>query len=220
MSFQEGIRVRAAWRAHHGANTFAVAVVLAVLITAIILPGRAQAATNAGAFLSELSSRAIAELTEPGLSEAEKEARFRALIREGFDIHKIGRFVLGRYWRRASKSQREAFLAVFEDMIVYRFLPLFADYSGEALVVGNVRQFSDNPNLFSVSSDLKRPDGAPVQVDWRIHGKDGKYRILDVVAEGVSIAVTLRSEYASVLKQNGGDVAALTEALRAKVATL
>jgi phospholipid transport system substrate-binding protein len=186
------------------------------------LPGRGTAAADAGAgaFLSDLSVKAIDQLTVAGLSREEKERRFRKLMVQGFDIPAIGRFVLGRYWRRADRPDRDAFLNIFEDMIVFRFLPLFEDQAGDKLHVGVVRPFGNNTHLFNVSSELVRKKGEPVQIDWRIRKEGDQYKILDVIAEGVSIAVTLRAEYGSVLKQNGGNVAELTQTLRKKLATL
>jgi len=177
----------------------------------------ARAAPDAGTFLAELSDRAIKDLTEPGLSKAEEERRFRALIADGFDIPAIGRFVLGRYWRDASETERQDFLAVYEDMMIQRFLPVFGQYSGERVQVGIVRPFGDGTGIVNVASAIVRQQGEPVRVDWRLHLVDGGYKIVDIVAEGVSIGVTLRSEYTTFLKNNGGSVAALTQLLRSKI---
>ncbi len=198
------------------------AAILAAMLLAALFGGqaRAQAAQDAGRFLAELTDRAVDRLTEPGLSDDERERRFRGLIGESFDIPAIGRFVLGRYWRRASEEERAAFLATFEDLIVHRFLPLFAEYSGDKISVGVARPFKSNPNFISVSSELLREKGEPVHIDWRVRRRDDGYRIVDIVAEGISIAVTLRSEYASVLKQNGGDVGDLVRKLRAMIEAL
>jgi len=179
--------------------------------------GSARAATDAGGFLAEFSDQAIAELTAPGISDAEKERRFRALIDEGFDIPAIGKFVIGRYWRNTDTAEQQDFLTTFRDMMVYRFLPIFGEYSGERLKVGIVRPFATGSNISNVSSELVRTQGEPVPVDWRILYADGGYKIVDIIAVGVSIAVTLRSEYTSVLKSNGGDVGALTRVLRKKI---
>ncbi len=196
--------------------------VLALLLVAAVLgsQGRALAAEDAGTFLVELSQRAVDELSEPGLSAAEQERRFRSLLNEGFDIPAISRFVLGRYWRRASPADQARFIATFEDLVVLRFLPLFSEYSGEKLRVGLIRPFKNNPNFVNVTTELLRQNGEPIQVDWRVRRRDGAYKIVDIIAEGISIAVTLRSEYTSVLKRNGGNVGALTQELRAKIAGL
>lgn len=183
-------------------------------------PTRAEAPADAGAFLAELSSRAMAQLNETGLDEAEKKRRFRALLNEGFDVEAIARFVLGRYWRAAGDAERREFLTVFEDSMVFRFLPVLGDYTGAALAVGQVRPFGQSGHMYSVDSELRRREGPPIKVDWRIHKGASGYRILDILAEGVSVAVTLRAEYNSVLQQNGGKVAALNKALRDKIAGL
>ncbi len=191
---------------------------LAVFSLVSALPvGSARGASDAGAFLAEYSDRAIAQLTVPGITEAEKEQRFRVLIDEGFDIPAIGKFVVGRYWRSTSSTDRQDFLATFRNMMVNRFLPVFGEYKGERLKIGVVRPFSTGSNVSSVSSELVRSQGEPVKVDWRILRANGRYKIVDIIAVGVSIAVTLRSEYTSVLKNNGGDIGALTRILKKKI---
>ena len=194
----------------------------AAVFLALVLgvPARAGAVEGPGKFLIELTDRAISQLTEPGLTDDEQERRFRRLLKEGFDLQEIGRFVLGRYWRGASEAQRSGFLVVFEDLMVHRFLPLFAEFSGEKFDVGASRPFGNNPNFVSVASRLLRSEGEPIRVDWRMRERDGAYKIVDIVAEGISMAVTLRSEYVSVLKQNRGDIGALIGSLRAKIAGL
>lgn len=195
--------------------------VLAALAAAAILsaqPAR-SAELDAADFLDDLSRRGVQELTEPGLSVAEQERRFRVLIDESFDIPAIGRFVLGRHWHGASQAEQHEFLELFKDLLVRRFLPLFGKYSGEVLAAGTARPFGDRPDLVSVASRILRPQAEAIQVDWRMRRLEaGGYKILDIVAEGVSIAVTLRAEYGSVLKQAGGDVGKLNELLRDKIA--
>jgi phospholipid transport system substrate-binding protein len=199
--------------------------VLRLLATVLLLAAgsaaaRAQDTQDAGRFLAEFSDRAITQLAETGIGEAEQERRFRALLGDGFDLPAIGRFVLGRYWKRTRGAEQAAFIAVFEDMIVNRFLPLFGELSGERLNVGLVRPFRNNPDFFTVSTVVPRPGSEDIRVDWRVQRRDGRHKIVDIVAEGVSISVTLRSEYTTVLKNNGGDVQALIDQLREKIANL
>ncbi len=199
-----------------------VAVLLAASILLLGAPGSARvaAAEGAGGFLIELTDRAVAQLTERGLTDAEKKKRFRELLKEAFDLPEIGRFVLGRYWRRADAAQRREFIDAFESMMLHRFLPLFSDFSGEKFDVGASRPYKNNPDFVSVETKLLRPEGETIHINWRVRKRDQRYKIVDIVAEGVSIAVTLRSEYVSVLKQNGGDVDALTRVLREKAKSL
>ena len=149
------------------------------------------------------------------LEDKEKEKRFRALALKSFDIPKISKFVLGRNWRKATAAERDEFIAIFGEVNLQRFMPLFTEYSDQKFEVTAVRADKDKPSLFFVSSTLSRPEGEPATVEWRISRKGGRYKILDVVAEGVSMVLTLRKEYGTVVKRSG--VGGLITQLREKI---
>lgn len=193
--------------------------VAAVVLMALAAPGaRAATPPDAGAFLTNFNHRVGEQLAATDIAPEERERRFGALLKQTLNIEIIGRFVLGRHWRRASDEERKAFIEAFQRAIVHRFLPLLTKYSGGRLSVGHIRPDPKNPALSTVTSRLLRPQGEPVRVEWRIRREGGQYQIVDIVAEGVSIAITLRSEYSSFIRQHGGDVGALTESLRQRVA--
>lgn len=177
----------------------------------------AESADSASAFMQAYSDRSIRMLTEAGVGQGQREARFRRLLAEGFDLPTIGAFVLGRYVRVATEDQRRAFLDVFQDAMAQRFVPLFSKHPNERLQV--VREYvsaSDRKSTF-VNSVITQPTDEPVKADWRIRKRDGQFKIIDVVIEGVSMLVTLRSDYTSVITRNGGRVDALIEKLRQRV---
>ncbi len=180
---------------------------------------QSQAGTEhpASTFLDSVRERAIAGLTDTTRSDEEREALFRGLLNETFDIRSIGRFVVGRYWRKAEADDREAFLEAFEDAIVQRFLPLFSQYQGEQLIIGKAAPDRKNPKYTVVTSTYIDAQGREVKADWRLLQRDGDYKVFDVVVEGVSMAITLRSEYASVIKNRGG-LPGLVVLLREKLA--
>jgi phospholipid transport system substrate-binding protein len=162
-------------------------------------PGHAAADESkaAGAFLASLTERAIEQLTDDSVETNERARRFRDLFREGFETRTIGRFVLGRYWRGAAKTARDDFLVVFEDILVQRFAPQFAGYGDTRFKVGAVRPLKGEAQ-YLVSSTVKTPDDKTVNIDWRVRRSDGRFKILDIIGEGASMALTLRSEYGSV----------------------
>ena len=192
--------------------------VLAVSI-GVLAPaaGRAKEA-DAGAFLKSLSQTASEKLGGVELSEAQKEQNFRAMFRSAFDVPAISRFVLGKYWRRASEVQREDFMAAFEELHMRRFLPLFAKYDEEAIAVLGISAEEAKPDLFRVSSRIDRGEGEPLAVVWRIRDTGESYKVLDIVAEGVSMAISLRHEYGAVAKTHGLD--SLLQQMRDKSAEL
>jgi phospholipid transport system substrate-binding protein len=186
-----------------------------VLLTAASVPS--ATAADPGTFIASMGNQAIAQLTDRSLTDAERERRFRVLLKQNFDVPAIGRFVLGRYWRTSSSAQQSQFLNVFETVIVKRFTPMFAKYGGETFEICRVVQDSD-PKYASVCSVVASPDGAPVNVYWKTRSGGGGYKIIDVVVEGASMAITLRSEYSSYIQSNGGSVDSLISSLQSKVA--
>lgn len=190
---------------------------LVFALAALPTAGFALDTKQAAAFLENLQEKAASRLGDTSVSEKEKEDHFRKLFNENFDVPAIGRFVIGRYWRGASEADQKTFLAVFEDAMVQRFLPLLAENSSERFKIGTVTPDSSSDNMALIDSRIDRPEGEPYRVTWRVRENNGDFKILDIVAEGVSMAITLRSEYGTVLKNNGGNLLPLTEALREKV---
>ena len=174
-------------------------------------------ADEAGPFLLSLTTHAIEELTDTSVPVDQRKARFRTLFRANFDVPKIGRFVLGRYGRRASKPVMERFLSTFEDVMVERFAPQFAGYGDTRFRVGTVRQVEDRDQYIVASAITPPGSETEVKIDWRLDHNDGEFMVLDIVGEGVSMALTLRAEYGSVLKSSGGEVERLIVLLRERM---
>lgn len=198
-------------------KSFLMTAGLALAITAAPAAAQALDTKQAASFLNDLQEEAASRLGDSSISAQEKENLFRKLFNSNFDVPAIGRFVIGRYWRGASPEDQKSFLAVFEDAMVQRFLPLLAENSSERFQIGTVTPDSRNENMALIDSRITRPEGEPYRVSWRVRENNGDFKILDIVAEGVSMAITLRSEYGTVLKNNGGKLPPLTEALRERV---
>ena len=184
------------------------------MLAGLLVPSiPAAAAADPAAMISTLGSRAL-EVLGKGATQAQRTERFRELLREDFDVPGIARFVLGRYWNTATEEQRGEYVKLFEDYIAIAYATRLAEYTGETFKVTGSRPDADGA---IVSSQIVRPGGAaPVKVDWRLTGRNGLYKISDVSVDGISMAVTQRSEFASVIQHNGGQVQGLITMLREK----
>jgi len=187
---------------------------VAILFVGVQDAARAGSIDEApGEFIEKLADKAVAALTINDITRVERVRRFRTLLNDHFDVKIIGRFVLGRYWRQASEEERAEYLTLFEDLIVDTYVDRFAKYSGEALLVIKTEAIQDDDSI--VFSSINRPSGGPpIDVDWRLRLRNGKYLIIDVIVEGVSMGQTQRSEFASVIGRNGGAVKGLLAKLR------
>lgn len=197
----------------------AFARILAIVLMVVAAPVFARADASAPEkFIHALADRALGLVTDSASDITSKRARFEELLTDTFDMEGIGRFLLGRYWRLATPEDREAYLKAFKESIVYTYTARFDEYSGQKLVVDGSRQ---DGQFTLVSSRIVEPKGGPdVKVEWRLIRQGDDFKVADVVIEGVSMSVTQRQEYASVIQSNGGEVKALIKALNDRMARL
>lgn len=172
---------------------------------------------EAGEFILTLADKAIAGLTDFNVPVSERSTRFRVLLNEGFDVPHIGRFVLGRFWRTASEAERAEYLNLFEDFIVHSYATRFREYAGENLKIMGTRTASDGEAY--VLTDLLRPSGPPVRVEWRLRRDGSGFKIVDVLIESVSMSITQRDDFSATIQRSGGRVEGLLAVLRDKVRT-
>jgi phospholipid transport system substrate-binding protein len=198
-------------------------VILLMPLIALVLafsPPNAYAlqATDPSALISSLVGEAIANITDRQQAESDREMKFRALLETGFDIPRISRFVLGRYWNAASDEQRQRFASLFEEWVVRTYSARFKEYSGEVIRVIGTRAESEISTV--VTSQFTSTNGAPpAKVEWHVRKQaDGSFKIIDVSVEGISMALTQRDEIASVADRNGGSAEGLNRALEASLA--
>lgn len=187
-------------------------------LAAFSLPAMAQTdAKAATAFVQGLGDRAIAALADQSVGEAQRKQVFRDLLNENFDVQTIGRFVLGPYWRTATPEQQSEYMELFQKMIVEVYTERFSEYAGEQFKVTGAQPAGSRDAV--VLSQVIRPNGPPVNVSWRVRGKDDGFKIVDVIVENVSMSQTQRSEFSSVIEGNGGRFDALLDALRRRTQT-
>jgi phospholipid transport system substrate-binding protein len=198
-------------------RTFIQAAVAASLVIAVLGgPIRAETADDAQKFIQGLAQRAITTVADKQLTATERNDRFRTLFVSAFDIPEIGRFVLSRYWRTATPEQQKDFLGLFAEINVLTWAKRFQEYNGESL--DTLGASNDSERNWSVDSRILRPQGPPIPVQWHLRqGEDGAFRVVDIVVEGVSMAITLRSDYTATVQSNSGKVDSLLSAMRTKL---
>lgn len=190
-----------------------IASTIALFALVYVMPASAESSTPRQ-FIESLGEETIRAITQPDVPEDARLSEFERLFRRGFDVNTISRFVLGRYWRRATPQQRKEYQTLFADFIVTTYASRFRQYSGETLSVDGERKASQRDTI--VSSEIVAPQGPPIRVDWRVRTKNDDHKIVDVIVEGVSMAITQRDEFASVIRRGGGDIEALISELREK----
>lgn len=146
---------------------------------------------------------------------SQRKQAFRQILKQHFSIESIGKFVLARYWRSATDTQKNNYLNLFEEALVENYSSHFDDYHNEKLEILNSRRTNDKGVL--VQTRILRPQGGePLIVDWKLFQVDGKTKVFDLIVNGASMSISLRTEYGSMVQANGGTVDGLLSALREK----
>ena len=173
-------------------------------------PARADDAATARQFINKLLQDLINVVNGAG-SDDQKRAALQKLVDASVDVPGVARFCLGRFWRQANPQQQTEYVSLFRKVLMNNVTGRVGEYSGVSFKMGGTQPRDGG---IAVSTTVTRPRNEPNTVDWIVEMAGGKPKIVDVVAEGTSLRLTQRSDYASFLSRNNGNVADLIAALK------
>jgi phospholipid transport system substrate-binding protein len=165
-----------------------------------------------GKFVQDLGDRAIKIVANKQMSAEQRNVEFDKILNNSFDLKTIGRFVIGRTWNTATPAQQAEYMDLFKALVIKNYSGQMALVTGDDFQVIGIRPESGTDT--TVFSQFVNHDGSPpTSIDWRVRQKDGKMGVLDVVVEGISFCVIQRDEYTAVIKNSGGQINGLLEAM-------
>jgi phospholipid transport system substrate-binding protein len=179
---------------------------------------RADTMADGKAMIERIASQVVSILADKSATRAAKEARFRQILGQNFDVPTIGAWVMGGPWRGATAAQRAEYLKLFETYIVKVYTGQLSTYSGESVTVTGAEEDGGGVAVLSRITDPK--NARTVELKWRLRGIGAKLKVRDVLIENLSMSQTQRREFAAVFQQRGGTVDGLIAALREKIAEL
>ncbi len=183
--------------------------IIATFCALLLKISAAQAAVDAAKaqqFVENVTLDGIENIINANVSQKEKDERFAKLFNSALDMNFIGQFVLGRYWRTATPAQREAFIKAYREMNVKTWSKRFDEFKGRDFKFLGTTP-SNSANQVFVNSEVPMPEGQPAKVVWRVKQDGNNFKIVDIIIENVSLAITARNEYSAYIKKapNGVD---------------
>ncbi|MCB1538621.1 MAG: ABC transporter substrate-binding protein [Rhodospirillales bacterium] len=166
----------------------------------------------AQALIQKLGDTATSALSDQSLNDTGRMSLFRKILAAHFDTPLVARFAAGRYWRAATPQQQSEYVKLYQQMILNVYSARFKNYSGQKFTVTGDRADGASGDIIVTSQVTGK--GSPITVDWRVRNTGGADKIIDVMVEGVSMAITQRNDFASVIQQGGGQFTALIDYLR------
>ena len=193
---------------------------LSLIAGLMMLSGAAGAAVDASkaeAFVKDTTDEGITQIINSQASAAEKNARFEKLFNSALDLKFIGRFVLGRYWKSASEQQRDEFIDVYRKLNVKTWSKRFDDFAGKEFIFKGTTPSSSEDQIF-VNTVVPMEQAEPANVVWRVKQDGDNFKIVDIIIENVSLAITARNEYTAFIKKSPNGINGLIADLKNKLA--
>jgi phospholipid transport system substrate-binding protein len=124
-------------------------------------------------------------------------------VSNSHDLTKIARIVVGKEWEKLSEAQQQKLVDDFARLSVASYAHNFKDYSGESFVFDSEEETTRGGVV--VHSTLIIPDDKSVKFDYMLKEKGTSWRIINIIANGVSDLALKRSEYTTILQREGFD---------------
>ena len=188
-------------------------VVLAMLALGALAGRPARADVTEGSadqFVAGLADRVLAVLADRSATTADRVRRVDMVVAEGFDLDRIARIALGRYWKTANDDERQQFADLFKTYVLNGYGRRFNEYAQRRLRVVGAKPAGEDTTVESYVEG----GATPIRLDWRLAPTQQGWRVLDVMVEGVSLLLTYRNEFATVIEQSGGHLTGLIDELR------
>ena len=132
------------------------------------------------------------------------------LVAPHIDFPRVTRLVVGKYWQSASEQQRQALIAEVQSLLIRSYVTAMTSYADQ--IVAKKDRINYLPSRYktgdkkaSVRANITLDSVQAVEVQYQLYNGGGKWRIYDIVIEGVSMAITYRTSFGEQIKRNGLD---------------
>jgi phospholipid transport system substrate-binding protein len=162
-----------------------------------------------------------------GMPLDERRATLRTMSLQYFDFDSMARSALGYHWRDLTPAQRSQFVPLFAEFIQDAYLSKMEQATVEKIrqeaktaTVHFIKQSYFGPEYAEVFSTVALEDQKdPLQVDYLMHLRDGRWRVYDVSIDAISLIANYRNQFNRVINNEGypkliADLQAKREQLR------
>jgi len=149
--------------------------------------------------------------TAPAKQQADRRTEVRKIARDLFDFEEVTRRTLSRHWAARSPEERAEFVTLFTDLLERSYVNRVEAYAGE-----NISYLGEavDAGFATVRSRVTTQRRTEIALDYRLHFRDGRWRIYDLQIDGVSFVSTYRSQFDRIIQSES--YAALLERMRKK----
>jgi len=181
-----------------------------VLLGLLVLSSMSQAIPAEGAreLVQSTADQVIARVRQDRDALRSDPTRLHALVDEliipRFDFERMSRWVLGKYWRQASKEQQGQFIDEFRKLLVRTYATALLEYSDQTIKYLPLHAESGAESV-TVKTLVEQSSSSKVPIDYRMYATKDGWRVFDVSIDGVSLVSNYRSSFAVNIGRSGID---------------
>jgi len=192
-------------------KTLAAWIMVAGAVAAPAMGPRETVESAVGRVVTLLQDGDAVKTESTARQAADRRTEIRRLARELFDFEEVTRRTLSRHWAARSADERAEFVALFTDLLERSYVTRVEAYAGE-----NIAYFGEavDAGYATVRSKILTDRRSEIALDYRLHLRDGRWRVYDLQIDGVSFVSTYRSQFDRIIQAES--YAALLERMRKK----
>lgn len=177
--------------------------VVAALCACSILPRIAAATDGPRAVVEKTTSSVLAVLGDKSLSSDAKRHKIEDIAYAEVDFETLSRLVLAKNWGRLSPEQQREFIQEFKQHLSITYGHNVDNYKNEKVTIVGDREEARGD--WTVQTKILRGGPDDIAIDYRLRQKDGEWRIIDIIIEGVSLVSNFRSQFQEIIANDGAD---------------
>lgn len=166
-------------------------------------------------FVNNIGNKTLNIIQNTNSAPKEKEEVLRQLFVNTVDIKWIGDFVLGRYLTKFTPDQLTEYHATYKQYLINSYVPKFKQYTQESFKITNISKRSNNE--YKVDTLIARPNNQFIAVSYMIRTDSNHIKVFDIIAEGVSLILTTRADFNSIIANNNSQIGPFIKQLKSKV---
>lgn len=151
-----------------------------------------------------------------GESRDERYGRLLPVVRATHDLAYIAELTIRRQWRDLPEADRERFVTAFEQLSVMTYASRFADIGADSFRIEGMDTLDDD--RVQVRSTIGPSDADRVSLDYVLHRQGADWRIINILADGVSDLALKRAQYQGIFRGGGSIDAVIDEIVQATAA--
>jgi phospholipid transport system substrate-binding protein len=177
---------------------------LALALGLALASGAAAADQSPSQVVDGLANRVLPILRDKSLTADQKREQIEQIAYQAMDFETLSKLVLARNWAKFSPQQQTEFVEQFKRHLSVTYGRNIESYNNESVKILSERPESQG-DVTVLTKILRGGSGADILVDYRLRQRDGQWKIIDVIVEGVSLVSNFRSQFQGIVSSGGPD---------------